>query len=76
MEASSEPFKPDGPAVVDDAGGRRVPLGGRGRLIVHDRDCRLVRAATGVLGAECAHGRAVCPLCDPCLCTPKEKKWG
>ncbi len=46
------------------------------RLFVHDRDCKFFRAATCAVGIECPHGRDVCPLCDPCLCAPKEKKWG
>ena len=45
-------------------------------LLIHDRNCGFFRAATSALGVECPHGREVCPLCDPCLCTPKEKKWG
>lgn len=34
----------------------------------HKPDCRYLKAATCTVAIECAHGRDVCPVCDPCTC--------
>lgn len=38
----------------------------------HVDGCKFLRAASGVAIA-CDHGRDVCPKCDPCTCTNRER---
>ncbi|MBG6211569.1 hypothetical protein IWQ49_006257 [Labrenzia sp. EL_126] len=40
-------------------------------LADHQEACRFRLAATSAVGIECAHGRDVCPICDPCSCGEK-----
>lgn len=37
----------------------------------HDEHCRFRVAAAGNVAIECDHGHDVCPICDPCTCTPE-----